>query len=833
MQNNNKAVQSKIAIGYIVLILLSLFSAYYIYTQTTKLSEPDMGDTRSVHKRNLVNNTLALLYEAEGIGQTLSSNRSKDYSRYRNAIKKVQANIDFLKELSSDSVQKQRIDSISLLLKRKERNTVELLKMQQEERPEILYRQNIEKAIARSDTAAQQIRIQQRVVVRQDTVKQKKVSKNFFRRLAEVFVPSKDSDVIVHNTQHLITDTLLETYNQADTLADIFKDIQNEVTGRQEELKQEILRKSDGLMFYNQAITQKINQLLHTFEQEEISHTILKLDNRRNVLKHTARYIIFISVGMLAVALLFLFFILKDIGLSNRYRKQLEKANKQAQDLLQSREKLMLTITHDIKAPVGSIMGYTDLLSRLTSGKRERHYLENMKSSSAHLLDLVNCLLDFHRLESNKMEINPAPFSPEEFFQDIADSFQPLARQKGLMLDYRPEQTLHGKYLGDPFRIRQIAGNLLSNAIKFTRQGTVTFTVVLLKNQDTGELRLVFSVRDTGPGIAPGDQEKIFQEFIRLPEARGAAGFGLGLPITHRLVTLMGGTLTLKSIPGEGSCFEVTLPLMPAPAGEAGKTKENEEEAAPLPPLRCLLIDDDPLQLEYTAALFRQYGLKTICIHKPEEALNYLVQEKPDIVFTDIQMPGLDGFEIVRHIRNHADPEISALPVIALSARSDTGSTAFLDAGFNGNLNKPFSGTELITLIRQIEGTKPHQLPIPEKPSVSENPYPDFAAMLTFAGDDPEAAKEILQSLVSEMEKNRDSWKKGIETQHLPALSALAHKMLPHFRLLKNSPVVSLLSSMEKQTDAFTPETRAHAETILREIDHLIRLACKKMDMQG
>ena len=167
----------------------------------------------------------------------------------------------------------------------------------------------------------------------------------------------------------------------------------------------------------------------------------------------------------------------RDITRSNRYRKELEEANKRAEALLEAREKLMLAITHDFKAPLGSIIGYTDLLTGLTTDKRQRFYLDNMKSSSQHLLKLVSDLLDFHRLDLNKAEVNRVTFNPAQLFEEIRISFKPLTDAKHLTLSCSIDAELDGRFISDPLRIRQIVNNLLSNAVKFTAKGSIALNI--------------------------------------------------------------------------------------------------------------------------------------------------------------------------------------------------------------------------------------------------------------------------------------------------------------------------------------------------------------------
>ena len=269
-----------------------------------------------------------------------------------------------------------------------------------------------------------------------------------------------------------------------------------------------------------------------------------------------------IAAGAVVLSVIFLVMIWRDVTRSNRYRRQLEEANRFAEELLASREKLMLAITHDFKAPLGSIMGYADLLSRLTVDGRQRFYLDNMKTSSEHLLKLVTDLLDFHRLDLHKAEINRVTFHPARLLEEIYVSFEPLTSAKGLSLKCEIDPELKGAFISDPLRLRQIVNNLLSNAVKFTSEGGITLTASFVPKGDSvfpGN-HLNLSVIDTGKGMDPGDRERIFQEFTRLPGAQGEEGFGLGLSIVKHGAAFHGADLSLESQPDRGTTIRLTFP---------------------------------------------------------------------------------------------------------------------------------------------------------------------------------------------------------------------------------------------------------------------------------
>ena len=409
-----------------------------------------------------------------------------------------------------------------------------------------------------------------------------------------------------------------------------------------------------------------------------------------------------IAIAAFVLVLIFSIVIARDITRNNHYRRELEKAKLYAENLLVAREKLMLTITHDIKAPAGSIIGYIDLLIRLVRDRRQQFYLSNMKSSAQHLLALVTSLLDYHRLEAGKMDLHPVAFNPHELLTDIYNSFLPLAEKKNLQLIFEEHLPASLTLEGDPFRIRQIVENLLSNALKFTAAGKITLEAAYHGNQ------FVFRVADTGYGMTAKDQERIFKEFTRLRSAQGQEGFGLGLSITRKLVELLLGKITVESTPGEGSTFQVSIPL---PSISPKKASQIPETSLSIPEtlLRVLIIDDDRIQMHLTEAMLHNVseevkGLKieTVCCEQPEELVAQLQAQTFHLLFTDIQMPAMNGFELLKHLRSLPLPQAQSIPVIAITARGDMDKNDFQQKGFAGMLQKPFNQSDLKSVLKEV-----------------------------------------------------------------------------------------------------------------------------------
>lgn len=715
-------------------------------------------------------------------------------------------------------------DSVLALIREKDTNTIKMLRTLSEANDSMVSTSDIEQIIAQQDSVVTQQRVQHRIITHRDTVVTRLRKKGFFRRLGEVFVPpKKDTAIQVKTSLEFATDTVIEPYNPADSLHEKLR----AVAQQKKAVNTVIQRRKRYLQRLDHMLTARIDSLLKDYETETLLRARTEAEYQQAVRRRSAKIISGIAVGAVLLSAFFLIIIGRDITRSNRYRRELEEARRRAEDLLAVREKLMLAITHDFKAPLGSIMGYADLLSRLTVDERQRFYLDNMKTSSEHLLKLVVDLLDFHRLDLNKAEINRVTFHPSRLLEEIHVSFEPLTTAKGLALhcDIAPE--LGGTYICDPLRLRQIINNLLSNAVKFTDQGNVTMTA---RYEDR---RLVVAIADTGKGMEPADRERIFQEFTRLPGAQGKEGFGLGLSIVRMLVQLLEGTIDVDSVPGKGSTFTIYIPIYPV-RSEGRRMKDEESGCAATPngnssfPVphsslkNVLLIDDDRIQLTLTAAMLQQSGINSVSCLQLDELLDALRTATFDVLLTDVQMPAINGFDLLKLLRASNIPQAQSVPVIAVTARSDMQREEFTVHGFAGCLHKPFTVSELLHELNMED----KGMEVTEVSETSACPGYKFSSLTAFSVDDPEAAKSILESFVAETRLNAERLQKAVENEDVDEMAAVSHKMIPLFTLIGAAELVALLKLLETSHGVpFTGELKEHALAALVLIEDVITQA--------
>ena len=810
MPSLSKYTQWKVIGGYSLLFLLSILAAVLIYKQIIELIVSEENSDNPNRKLIIIGNTITGLYESEGLGNAFVQTGSRSYFlKYRDLIEEVESNIDSLRDLTTRLDQILRLDTINDLLDQKIRNLQDIVRVKQSFVPDDFYN----KAIASIESGRDSLQgtdIRKRHITTLDSSYTKSEKKK--RRWLFFSKTEPDSVLKVSVSHHTVIDTLNRqtALQNTDSVVHILKTAWEDVQKQTQDITRQINRKEYALIQQSTYITDQLKRILGAYEKEEITNSLIKQETREQTLNTMIRIFAWLAVIAFLLILFFTFFILLDLSRSQRYRKELEAANRYADQLLKSREKMILTVTHDIKSPLSSVIGYIELLNNTPINERQRYFLKNMRGSSEHILKLIGNLLDLSKLENNKMPVEHIVFNPYHLFQEITDNFMPLAAAKHLELKARFSEDLDKDYSGDALRIRQILTNILSNAVKYTTTGYISFSAETVNPE---KIRL--KIQDTGSGMTPEEQKIIFQEFTRLTSHATIEGTGLGLTITLKLIHLLGGEIQLNSTPGKGSCFTILLPL-----GQCTTSSSTASPETPIPPRpgipasgspKILFIDDDPLQLEMAVGLLANYGIQAEATTSPQHLLNKLASTKYDLLFSDIQMPETNGFDLVKQIRNSLLPNAADLCIVALSADSGRTEKEYLDAGFSAFLSKPFTSGQLTALITHLTGIS---LSGPATTS-SSNPAQDIERrgyslkhILQFVDNDREALQKILDSFVLTTREYIELLKKYQEEKQCTAIVQLAHKMLPMFRQLEIDEEIPLLEKLEQATKNDLPENQ-------------------------
>lgn len=546
----------------------------------------------------------------------------------------------------------------------------------------------------------------------------------------------------------------------------------------------------DSLCRKNKQLNRELSALISLLDGQ-IQKSFDFREKRISDMRQTSFRILSCVLGV-AILLLALSYIIiqRDIRRRETGERKLKEIIGQNRDLLDMRKKIILTISHDIRAPLSIINGSAELAMGTRDRKRRNSHLANIGILCKHILHLLNNLLDVYRLNEAKETRNDTPFRLSDLLERIAAGFTRAANDKGLLFQCDFEGT-DVTVCGDSDRIEQIADNLLSNAVKFTGAGSVGFTA---RYKDG---TLLLTVEDTGIGMSGETAARIFDPFERSAPDTNAEGFGLGLSITKGLVGLLDGEITVASEVGKGSTFRVSLPL---PLTDETVESETQTHNTSLRlPQRVLAIDDDPLQLEIVREMLERNGVSCMTCGNTRALVGEMRKADYDLLLSDIQMAGTNGFELLELLRNSNIGNSRTIPVVAMTARGDKEREAFASAGFAACIYKPFSMHELLDLIASVvSDTKPEEVSA------------DFASLTADVKD----KKRLLWTFIGQSRKDIAQLREAGDDRR--RLREVVHRMLPMWELLQTD---ELLHSYRKVLHDDKADDGAVGEYTRRVID--------------
>lgn len=716
--------------------------------------------------------------------------------------------INAINEASREYIQKRGAadSTISSLLKEEQRNLKQLSDVMAG-RPTQNYLQNKVKNLnTGKDSILVHSKAPQTHEAKKTTVEVLKTRRGFFRRLADAFKKEHAETLSVkQDSNRAVIDSVTTPVNVAENVANILEQIDKKEKVETQDHKQSINKEMEELKMVSAKLALRSAKHLSDVHQREKDNMQEAIEKAMEARKHLLWQMELLAIVAFFAIVIMIWFIWRDARKERIYRENLEAANEEIQRIMNQRERLLLTITHDIKAPAASISGFIDLMKDYVSNPQGIECLQNIKNSAAHLSHLVASLLDYHQLENGLMKVQPTSFSPAQLVAESVEGMKLRAEEKGLEISFECKMKGMEYFRADAFRIRQILDNLVSNAIKYTDRGSVTIQAQISEIQ--GKPTLTLSVKDTGKGMTDEEKQKVFQAFTRLKSAQGIEGTGLGLSITQELVSLLGGEIILHSTLGKGSTFIVTIPIEPAPMEESQEMAPSEVKHDPSPDSaqdkegqnsgshqvtdikkkpefanhKILILDDDKLQLQLLQEMLRRIVGDTwqvfACNHVMD-ALTTLHNEQPALMLMDIEMPEMNGMDMIAHI-NHTN-----MMVVAMTAHDTSILEQLQKAGFDDCLFKPFSMEKLSDILGIESQPLPDAQPeTPFQPDLSsqQKSNPQLDAFLAFAGGDEEAAKEILDTVKQELAAHLTNLKEAVEEEALSTdrIGKAAHKLLP------------------------------------------------------
>ncbi|WP_278906558.1 hybrid sensor histidine kinase/response regulator [Leyella stercorea] len=821
----------KILVGYALLAVVLVSATWMVYDNTRSLSAVNEASERLMARRDIVDSLVFTMLETANAERSVLLGDAGKWQRFDEALSSSAANAMRLRPLLADTLKQQRLDSLITLLKAKRENTLLVMKELNNDCRDIYYNNKLEALHSGRDSIVISPQTKERHEQHETVYEVVKTKRGFFRRLGDAFRKQHTDTVSTTRLTHQpSTDTVNHRLNIADSVANVLAEIHSEQQRASDRQQDAISSRNRQLQRVSIQLTKRTWLLIEDIQSDE--HNALQRVVGKAMSSRRAMIVRIAVLGLLAIlsAAILVVYILRDIKRERRDRQRIIEAKAETERIMQQRERLLLTITHDIKAPAASIAGFIDLLSEYVDQPKAVGYLQNISGSAKHLLQLVSALLDYHKLESGKAERHEVSFAPAALISECVAQMQPQAMEKKLKLAANVQVTESMLCRSDAFRIKQIVNNLVGNAIKYTDMGEVRVGVSIANRQ------LSISVKDTGCGMTPDELQTVFNAFTRLPGAQGKEGVGLGLTITREIVTLLGGEINVQSAKGKGSTFTVSLPVKIvtnqgvhlSQVHQQNKQSKQQlhqqsqrdslvgalETSAPPkgksqhPTLSVVIVDDDRLQGQLlTEMLQRIEGISfntTTTIHA-SEAIVIATESAPNIVFTDIEMPEMNGSEIMRRIRNNAEAQQRPCTTkfVAMTAHEQSIMPQLRSDGFDACLFKPFSVQTLAATICQLTGVAVRVSENSKRNIVGEaenNPTLNIAgeaennstfntqhstlrtALLPFTDGDPEAERQIIGDIRKSIEEYLEMIGDGSDPERI---AKAVHKAMPLLEMLE------------------------------------------------
>lgn len=567
--------------------------------------------------------------------------------------------------------------------------------------------------------------------------------------------------------------------------------LNKELQSIQEERQETIDTYADSLRRHNKALNRKLRTLIATMDEQTERILTEKEQHLEASYNRSVRIITWLIVSAIVLLVISYLIIQRDLREKARTRKRLEETIEQNDTLLEMRKNIILTMSHDIRAPLNIISGNAELAMDTRERKRRNIYLDNIGIVCRHVVHLLNNLLDVYRLNEAKEIRNDVPFNLHELLERTASGFSHVVNSKGILFDCDFKDSEVRLY-GDADRIEQIIDNLLTNAVKFTESGTIGFNASYHKGE------LVLEIKDTGIGMTEETLSRIFRPFERRISAANADGYGLGLPITQGLVNLLDGTIEVTSSIDRGSTFRVTLPLL-----ETDEPLVGENRMLPCPehlPHNVLVIDDDSMLRDVIKEMLERNGMACTVCSTAKEVVSSMRCKDYDLLLSDIRMPGTNGFELLTLLRSSNIGNSRTIPVVAMTARGDKEKDSFLDVGFTACIYKPFSSSELLGLLSTVK-----------KCRKNDGQGINFSIMLSEVSD----KVKLLRSFVIQSEKDLEELSSGMNDNDRHKLRETVHRMLPMWELLQMKEVLSTYHILLKDDTTTDDAIREHTRQIM------------------
>ena len=754
-----------VAAGYISIFILSLLVAYTYRNEQNTLSLSEEENHSAIELRKNINRLNIQITGLSLLGETVAEWKDGDAEQYHHQRMVIDSTLCVFREVFSS--ERIGIDSIRDILAHKERQMRELADIHSRQR-----------------TLNRHIADRVPVIVRQSANESPHKAKR--KGFLGLFGKKEDA-------KPSATTSMLYSLNN-DVIAG--QKVQNRILAEQ----------TDSLAARNTVLNARLRSLIRHIDNNVQADLQVREAEIAAMRKKS-----FMQIGSLAVSILMLLLVLfiiihRDAVRIKRYRRktsdligQLQKSVEQNEALIASRKKAVHTITHELRTPLTAITGYAGLMQKDCNTDKIKVYVQNIRQSSDRMREMLNTLLSFFRLDNGKEQPNFSPCRISAITHILETEFTPIAMNKGLALTITNQTDTI--VLTDKERILQIGNNLLSNAIKFTENGGVSLTT----DYDNGVLKLI--VEDTGTGMTEKEQQRVFSAFERLANAAAKDGFGLGLSIVQRIVTMLGGTIRLESEKGKGSRFTVEIPMQTAEElpEQINQTRIHHDRTFH----DVIAIDNDEVLLLMLKEMYAQEEIHCDTCTDAAELMELIRKKEYSLLLTDLNMPEIIGFELLELLRTSNVGNSKTIPVVVTTASGSCSKEELMERGFSGCLLKPFSISELMEVSDKcaMKGNR--------------NEKPDFTSLLSYGNE-----AVMLEKLITETEKEMQAIREAGLRKDLQELDALTHHLRSSWEILRaDQPLRELYKLLHSDG---TPDDKTIGNAVKAVLDkgsEIIRLA--------
>ena len=798
----------KVIVSYILLICVSVVAGYIVFKEINKLSHQEKINQEDRNKIVQISRILSMVNETENAGRiAIRSDEKEDLQAFLEKNIYLQNEVlKFRRDITSEK-QLLILDTISSLLNLKSTNLQELKAFQESDSTSIIIRSAIRKLSSLEPYLGYEFFDKKKNAV-SDASSTSDIA-SILKKYKGVKVPATFEKIKKSNKIDKVVMETLSLLNKVNEEAKASKSLINE--------------KMHKLWQNDVQVSKKLDDLLHNFEEEVLINSQKLSQERKTIFENSKNLLILsflITLGIIAISSII---IINDFVTSQRYRRRLEMANRKSNNLLKNREQLISMVSHDLRTPLSSIVGYSELLGKLDITEKGKNYLSHIKYASEYISKLVDELLDYTRIESGKVVVEKIPFYLPEVIDEVSSNVKSAYKNKQVKLSLTFSDIVNNlNFSTDAYRVKQILYNLISNAFKFTEQGTVRIEAdARLYKGDIYEIGV--AVTDTGIGIKKEQQKHIFNEFTQANDeiSKFYGGFGLGLHISQKLAHLLNGKIYLESEEGKGSTF--TLRFLAEKVVERTRTTPIITSDKRAEDINIVVIDDDQSILSLITELLKQKKIGAITFTNGKEALSELEKLQFDLVITDIQLPEMNGFHFVTLFNEKY--AAAPLPVLAITGRRDVPESFYTKSGFSGILPKPFTPEKFYEKLKVFFpnlDTEVEHKPIMVMPYNNTKGYTP-EVLESFMGDDIEGIIGIYKHFLNETEENLQKLKTSAEAQDYATIKSIAHKMTSMFAQInaqRESEILIILNKVDK-------EVLEDLEENIKNLTHFFKEDCR------